>query len=54
LPVCPECGKAIEGKSVMAINKRLHADCFKCSKCKKQISGQFYEQNGKFVCTDHD
>jgi len=53
LPVCDICGKVIEGKSIMAINKRLHVDCFKCSKCKKQITGQFCEENGKFICTDH-
>jgi uncharacterized CHY-type Zn-finger protein len=40
---CDECYKAIKDKSVTAMNKKYHPECFVCAHCKKPFPG------GKFV-----
>lgn len=49
--VCAGCGKPIDGQYVGVGDKNYHPECFKCSKCGKQITGRFrYARDGALLC----
>lgn len=51
---CPGCNKILitenGGMVIEALGSKFHADCFKCSKCRSVIKGNFGEYNGSVVC----
>jgi len=53
---CVGCGFPIEAgdRWVEALNNNYHSQCFKCSKCNKNLEGQsFYAKGGKPFCKSH-
>ncbi|KAL7060998.1 hypothetical protein AAHC03_09540 [Spirometra sp. Aus1] len=54
-PKCSKCAKVIglNVKYSKYKNKCYHPECFACSKCKKSIQGeQFNELEGQFTCVN--
>ena len=48
---CAACGKPVDGQYVGVGDKNYHPECFKCSKCNKQITGRFrYGRDGSLLC----
>jgi len=53
---CVGCGFPIEAgdRWVEALNNNYHSQCFKCSKCSKNLEGQsFFAKGGKPFCKSH-
>jgi len=53
---CVGCGFPIEAgdRWVEALNNNYHSQCFKCSKCHKNLEGQsFFAKGGKPFCKAH-
>lgn len=55
-PKCTKCGLTFKsGQSYKKINDHTfyHNECFKCAgPCRKPMAGEFYELDGRFICTD--
>jgi len=51
LQKCKECGKVITGQFIKIIDDQFHPECWKCTKCKKNISAETCGQDaGRFYC----
>jgi hypothetical protein len=52
LQKCKECGKGITGQYTKILDDHFHPECWKCSKCKKNITAESCGQTGgRFYCT---
>ncbi|KAI8847429.1 hypothetical protein BC829DRAFT_396582 [Chytridium lagenaria] len=51
-PKCHACGDAIREKTVLAMNKPFHSDCFRCSVCEKGFTAlsQFIVKRNTVFC----
>lgn len=49
---CSGCGFAISDRSIVALDRKWHSDCFKCQNCKRQITeNTFGVENNLPMCT---
>lgn len=50
-PICPTCGKPVNGESIQALRHMYHPDHFVCAACGKPIhTRQFHVHDGKPYC----
>lgn len=50
---CARCGNPLAGKFLTAVGKKWHNECFRCSKCNKNLQGVgFVLRNNLPVCGD--
>lgn len=48
---CACCRRAIGlNEAIKAMDKHFHTSCFRCDTCQAELSGSFYEKNGKNYC----
>jgi len=47
---CYACHKPIFGEAVSSNDKHWHVPCFKCVRCKKELSNDYLERNGDPYC----
>jgi len=51
LQKCKECNKVITGQFIKILDDHFHPECWKCSKCKKNITAETCGQDGgRFYC----
>jgi len=51
LQKCKDCNKVITGQFIKILDDHFHPECWKCSKCKKNISAESCGQDGgRFYC----
>jgi len=48
--VCGSCSKVVYGAATVALNRKYHPDCFKCTTCGDALTGEFYEVAGHPFC----
>ncbi|XP_004343027.2 hypothetical protein CAOG_07939 [Capsaspora owczarzaki ATCC 30864] len=48
---CACCRRPIgQNEAIKALDQHFHSSCFRCDVCKCELSGSFYERNGKNYC----
>jgi len=47
---CGACYKTVFGAATVALNRKYHPSCFKCSTCGELLTGEFYDQGGRPFC----
>lgn len=55
LEKCHKCGEMIDGDLIRPDGQKgdaYHPNCFRCSDCRREIRGRFYEQDGKIICEE--
>lgn len=53
LPLCAQCGQAIMGPCLNAINKRFHPEHFVCASCFSPLANQqYFEADGRPYCAN--
>jgi len=51
LQKCKDCGKVITGQFIKILDDHFHPECWKCNKCKKNITADSCRQDGgRFYC----
>jgi len=50
--VCSACGKDLDDDFIVLAGKPLHRKCFVCSGCKKQLTNQVFNVDGKICCKE--
>jgi len=51
LQKCKDCGKVITGQFIKILDDHFHPECWKCNKCKKNITAESCGQDGgRFYC----
>jgi paxillin len=48
--ICPTCGQPVEGAHILALGKLFHPNHLNCSNCGVDIRGDFYDQDGTYLC----
>jgi len=48
--MCPKCNKPLEGRVVVAMEQKLHIQCFTCSQCERAIEEGFTVKKGQPWC----
>ncbi|CUS14083.1 unnamed protein product [Tuber aestivum] len=52
--LCPSCDRGIEGPCLeTATNERFHPNCFRCYDCRCELSGDYFDFNGRPYCERH-
>jgi len=47
---CGACNKTVFGAATVALSKKYHPSCFKCTTCGDLLTGEFYDQGGRPFC----
>jgi len=51
--ICGACNKTVYGAATVALNRKYHPACFKCTTCNELLTGEFYDVAGSPYCR-HD
>ncbi|KAG0131663.1 hypothetical protein HOY82DRAFT_539266 [Tuber indicum] len=52
--LCPSCDRGIEGPCLETeMNERFHPNCFRCYDCRCELSGDYFDFNGRPYCERH-
>ncbi|KAG0638016.1 hypothetical protein HOY80DRAFT_888539 [Tuber brumale] len=52
--LCPSCDRGIEGPCLETeMDERFHPNCFRCYDCRCELSGDYFDFNGRPYCERH-